>query len=823
MKKKTLFSLLLLVLAVLGVNFMWASVNKPHVYINPGHGGHTSNDRNVVVPPFAAGDTSGFWESNSNLKKAFAMRNILWKKGYDVSISRVKNDEEDDLALSTIVALSNASGADVFYSIHSNATGAGDGYRINHPMGLYRGYTGQPEIAGSDSLANCLGGFLLENTSTVWSSKNYIVYGDWTYYPHWGDKVGLGVLRGNRVVSMLNEGSFHDYIPEAYRLINDDYCWVEGWNFTLGADKYFHRLDKYNMGIVTGNIRDDRMLRTASYVMLGDDKRQPVNGAVAKLLDASGNVLQSCQVDSIENGIYLFKDVAPGSYQVEVSEPAHFTQTKPVEVKPNASTYCNFDLKRVRNTPPQVVSYSPVWTPDSADRRCNVPIVLQFNWDMDTKSVEEAFTITPAVQGTFTWEDTNYRVIFTPTDAFDVNTLYTVVLKSTAQHGGGTPMESDFTMSFQTEGRNHIYPLAVFPREGSKVHYKAGQYVEFRTDSLLDAYNLFTRLHVYDKSGAELAINKRATRTNKRGDAYGFVRISLLNALVPGDDYKLVVDQAICDTVGLHLTEAKTYHFTAVDAGAAKDGTVIDDFENKDNYVLALPTASGSPTAKLAQSSDKLFGTGSVQLTYTFDRAHIEAQGYDDAACSIPLEMATAPSAETFVKGDQLGIHINGDMSYNHFMACFEPVNNADAAAHRRWVNLSTVDYHGWTYVTCSLDELDEGITYKLVSYMLKNDSKMGFSGVIKLDNLLKLPTSGINDVAVPNSTVKVAPNPASDYVVASAGSLIQGVELINGNGQVVARQPSNYVNVSDLPDGIYFLKVYVSGAVTTHKVVVKH
>ena len=35
------------------------------IYINPGHGGHDSDDRNVAVPPFSSGDPEGYWESNS--------------------------------------------------------------------------------------------------------------------------------------------------------------------------------------------------------------------------------------------------------------------------------------------------------------------------------------------------------------------------------------------------------------------------------------------------------------------------------------------------------------------------------------------------------------------------------------------------------------------------------------------------------------------------------------------------------------------------------------------------------------------------------------
>ena len=274
----------------------------------------------MVVYPFASGDTAGFWESNASLKKGFALQEVLRKKGYKTSISRVTNDSESDLALSTIVRLANNSGADVFYAIHSNATGAGENYRINYPLGLYRGYTGQPEIAGSDVLTSKLGTYLLANRSTVWTREQYYIYGDWTFYPQWGDKVGLGVLRGNKVVSMLDEGSFHDYIPETYRLLNPDYCWVEGWNFSLGADDYFGRLDLYDLGIVTGNIRDDRLLREGTFVMHGDDVRLPIHGAVVRLLDSNGDEVATTHTDSLFNGIYLFKYVEPGTYTVEVTE-----------------------------------------------------------------------------------------------------------------------------------------------------------------------------------------------------------------------------------------------------------------------------------------------------------------------------------------------------------------------------------------------------------------------------------------------------------------------------------------------------------------------
>ena len=148
MKKSILQPMMMVLLALLAVN---VASGQPHVYINPGHGGYDSDDRNMVIYPFTQGDSAGSWESKSNLRKGLALREILQKKGYKTSISRVTNTTADDLALSTIVALCNQSGADVFYSIHSNATGTSS--VTNFPMVFYRGYTGSPQVANADVLA----------------------------------------------------------------------------------------------------------------------------------------------------------------------------------------------------------------------------------------------------------------------------------------------------------------------------------------------------------------------------------------------------------------------------------------------------------------------------------------------------------------------------------------------------------------------------------------------------------------------------------------------------------------------------------------------
>ena len=800
-------TIIVMLVAVMGIG--GALAQQPHVYINPGHGGHDADDRNVVVAPFAQGDTLGFWESNSNLWKGFALQEMLKHKGYKTSISRVSNTSADDLNLSTIVALCNASGADVFYSIHSNATGAGDNYRINFPLGLYRGYTGSPVVPGSDKLAQDLGVYLLANQSTVWSENNYRIAGDWTFYPDWNNQ-GLGVLRGNRAVSMLDEGSFHDYIPETYRLINHDYDWVEGFNFSLGADRYFGRLDSYGdqmTGIITGNLRDDRLLRAASYVMFGDDKRQPINGATVRLLDSEGNVVQTTTTDHIENGIYLFKYVAPGTYTVEASEPQHFAATRQVEVTANAVTYCNLDLKRVRNTPPEVINYSPVWHDGDPAVLCVEPIVLQFNWDMDVAATEAAFEIDPPVQGTFRWEDTNYRMVFTPDDAYQTNTLYTVTLRKSAQHGGGTPMQQDFTFQFTTQHRSHLNTLAMWPREGCRVHYKT-PYVEFRTDSLLASKDLFNLFHVLDKDGNELDWSKRSIKNNKRGDSYGYIRLPLLRDLTVGETYTVKVDRMVSDTAGVHLPADMTYSFVAAGMGLDKPGTVLlcggED--------AADITVDGIyKTATVSTSTTRLFGDRSLQLKWDF------------AGQEQPEVMLGLGFDQTFAHGDTLGIHLWGDMSCNLLQAMVGDAGTEgqEALPNLELIDVATLDFHGWQYVQVPMPA---GTNRVMGFRLVPTDSRMGQSGTLLIDDVLYKhgqPNSGVDAIALPD--VNVGPVPASDYIVASAGSLIHGVELLDLAGKVVTRAVGNCINVADIPAGHYLLRVHLGGLISTHKVIIIH
>ena len=91
----------------------------------------------------------------------------------------------------------------------------------------------------------------------------------------------------------------------------------------------------------------------------------------------------------------------------------------------------------------------------------------------------------------------------------------------------------------------------------------------------------------------------------------------------------------------------------------------------------------------------------------------------------------------------------------------------------------------------------------------------MSTTGTIRFDNVLKRASSGINEARLANMEVRVA----GDYIVVSADTWVQGVELIDTGGRTVKAVGGNCLNISDVARGIYLVRVYINGSTATQKV----
>ena len=327
------------------------------IYINPGHGGYDgANDRNLETIPYALGDTLGFWESWSNLRKALALRDRLQAAGATVYLSRTQNRDEDDRVLSEIAEEANANSVDAFLSIHSNAIGNNVG--TNYLLFLFHGYDTEPTVPESKTQATAAWPYLMENQLTWWSfyTTSTNIRGDFSFY---GNTSGLGVLRPLTVPGFLSEGSFHDYKPETHRLLSEAYRRLEADRFYKFYCSYFGA-DMPTGGTIAGWVKGtDQRVNDPRFVYKAGttDEWLPLNGAKVKLMNAAGDSLNSYTVDNNYNGVYAFFNLTPGTYKLRFTASSHQTKDTTVTVTAANTTYArmmmyNPDLPLYKIVPP---------------------------------------------------------------------------------------------------------------------------------------------------------------------------------------------------------------------------------------------------------------------------------------------------------------------------------------------------------------------------------------------------------------------------------------------------------------------------------------
>ena len=772
------------------------------IYLNPGHGGHESNDRNVVIEPYEEGDPEGYWESNSNLTKALYLRDMLQVKGYKVVMSRVTNTEDDDLKLTTIYTLANESKADLFLSIHSNATGTVN--RVNFPLMLYRGWDKEADNPEDRVFASVLNPHLLDNGATYWTDKSINIRGDWDFY-HWGYKVGLGVLSGLKITGMLSEGSFHDYIPETYRLMNDEFCRLEAWHFRKAIDEYFDQPGEA-VGQIGGRINDSMLPRDGQYTKHGDDRLATVQDAKVDLYDESGNLIDSYTTHSIlTNGIYAFRDVQPGNYTIKVSCDTHYPAEAQVEVKADEITYQNFSIDKIRDTAPEVLSYSPVWNTGDEPLLCNTPIVLNFNWDMDVESVEKAFKIEPAVDGTFTWTNVNKTMTFTPKVPYNPSTTYTVTLGTDAHHPDNINLEKPVSFSFYTTDRNYLEILGYDPQEGSQVHYH-GARIEIRLDRTIQTSSVTSQVHCVDSKGQAVAFNNRGKESSSSKSSYGWFRLPFSSDLVPGEQYTLTFDGTIADRDGITIQAPVTLKFTATDASDHAAYQTLPLAPAADALAADPESSMNATSVTLAYNTKNALNADELcpEMTYKFSDIEGGEAVWRRETASTDFEVAPE---------DMISVDVYGDLSGNELYLEFSgnTVNNQ---------LVCDLDFLGWHHFEVPASALEGSA--RLTGVRVAQRAGLGSDGgSVMVQNLSVDNNQGVSDAIDDASEIIVNARPGADFVSANAPFTILSIEILDLKGATIAAASGNVVRVSGLESGVYLCRVKAAGNTTVRKIII--
>lgn len=719
------------------------------IYINPGHGGYTGNDRGMTIYPFHAGDTLGFWESSSNLHKGLKLDTMLRSLGVKTMLSRTLNRELDDKNLYDIVCEANAYNADFMLSIHSNAGGPS-----NYILQLYSGKDADDPVVYADygtrdaesrAISTIIGNNLHKsNVVSDWTRVPYIV-GDKTFARKiMGWSNGYGVLRYLRVPGEISEGGMHDYIPQTYRLMNMDYKKAEAYQFMQAFLTYFLEYTPAT-GVIGGQVRDSyqKMIFPAinTHKNGSADALKPLCGAMVELLQ-NGSVIRTYTTDTLYNGVFYFWDLMPGTYTVRANMDGYYSAEQQMTVVPGDIVYHNFLLNMQRQTPPVVTSHSPNPASITDSVLVSSTIYLTFNWDMNTEETEAAFSISPAVEGTITFENGARAMRFTPDGRFAPGVEYTVTLSTRACHPDTSfpnHLEQPYVFSFRTQDRGSIRFLNSYPADGELDVPLNPSFISVYDQSIVSS-TVKNAVTLTDAAGNAVAINARSIKCNVAPAPYGTVAFETTGALQPSTDYVLTLGGSIKDNLGIFLNDPHVIHFTTA-AAFSPDLELVDALDTLVFVADREKSMGYSAISTLRNTNKKYTGQASNELSYTFLA--------DEAEAVYALKNPMLIQAK---KGDRVGLYVFSDYSGNTLVAEW------NCEGDIKYTPVCEFNYGGWKWQEMDLSELPDELTYQLMSLrVVRGTGVLTSKGSVYLNSLSYLagPTAVENIESISTEVTK--------------------------------------------------------------------
>ncbi len=797
MIQRKLFICLILSLLSVSSLFSQADLSGYKIFVNPGHGGYDSNDRHIIA--------TDFWESEGNLVKGLYLRQLLMNLNATVYMSRTTNTTDDDLALSVIDEMANSANVDFFLSIHSN----GYAGTSNQPLTLFRGYDNAPVFAGAKTMATIIWQKLYEK-GNCWTNSSQYVKGDWTFYPDWGDQVGLGVLRTLNMPGVLSEGSFHDYISESWRMRNEDFLHHESWALLRSFLQYYN-INPSQYGVIAGVVRDT-LLTPSWYFKPGTrDQKMPLNGVKVTL--TPGDKIYN--VDNLNNGFFFYDSVTPGTYKIYFDGLAdYYRDSLIVEVTANTSTLADFYMQYDTLKVPQLVSFGPEQTDSTL---FNQAFTFSFSLPMNPDSVKKALQLVPSVDMTYTWDGEYKVLVVKPLAGYASKTNYTFTLGTRACSKWKVSLDQEKVYSFVTFSRQNLKVEKTYPTDGRSA---VSLYPQMRVcfDAPLNETIASAEINVLNSSGEALAKKNEGFISSGGKGVYFF---ELEQPLSLDAQYRLFLGAGVSDGTGLTLGEDTEYSFTT-HISPYPTGTVVESYEDITKFwdpesSGSTTGTSGSLTTFTASSEVKHAGSYSGRLNYVFTGTSGVCRVFDTSKPSIGSDAASS-----------FGIWVFGDLSNNLLEYWFYSNGSTNQI-----VKVDTIDWAGWEFKSIPFTSIGASGDILFHSTVIRQTGIGETSGTLYFDNGTTFIPTGIEDQYADDIDLIISPNPLvnngkirfnlslDSFVTISLYGLdgrkvaeIFNAELETGVNEIP------WVPASYLPDGIYIIRLDIKpergGRVTT-------
>ncbi len=830
---RTLALVALLALAVPASAQQTTGLAGYSLFLDPGHS-QTQNQ-----------GAFGYSESEGALLNSKALIDILRTYTDIDTVFTSRTNLTSEVGLNQRVDQANASGADFFHSIHTNA--AGPDARSLFVLWPQLNDRSEGTPSGGKALAEATGALMAQKMEVP--ASNGGAWGECEFYGigtcRSGPKGGRNFVQSfTNMPSMLSESGFHTN-PELNLLFMDPmYQRLKAWSMA-------HALMD-----VRGVTRPD--VRLVGGVVSDAESGAAINGAVVTLGGESyttptfATLFRQHVGDStrqLGNGWYWFENVAGGTATVSV-ERRDYAMTS-VEVTPEDRAITRFNVQMVSTVPATIVAFAP-----GASAKVNESIVIDFSRPMNRATTQAAVSISPAPPVNYVWSNGDRRLVIAP-DSLLANTQYTVTIAASADGARGYGFDGDadgtagdaFTAQFTTGARDVVGPRIV----GTSPSNNAGDVdriplVQITFDELVDPLSVDLKAFMFeDSDGGSVAANIRFTDVGEQT----VLNASPLEPLRAGNFYSFVLPASMADQFGNEVGTIRRLRFQV--SNFTRTVRTIDDFEGAEVLVdWWAPTQSGSTTsgalivdstrARVSDLASPLrTSSQSLEITY----------GWVAGAPAPYLirEYIADPAPAKTVRFDAdatVSVSLFGDGSGNLFRFCVDD-NGPGGHEVSPWY---TVDWIGWRRIdwTPSVDGagtwIGNGVfdgSLRMESLQMsrpESDASLVAFGQFRFDDL-EVSTSTLTSVDTPIETAADVLSPArphpvrqsSDvsFTLAQAGmvSLVlydaigREVAVLESGASLSAGPHTRTVDASRLTSGFYLLRLTTDRGTSTQQLVV--
>jgi N-acetylmuramoyl-L-alanine amidase len=683
------------ILATTTVLLMGLAVNQPAIAQNDTPPVTGLSEWSIFIDPgHSMRENMGLYnysEAEKVLRVGLHLRDMLLTQTDIGAVYITRTNDQQSVGLTERTQMANATGADFYYSIHSDAGPP----NVNSTLMLW-GADGQG-IEKFPRGGKKMGDIMITDLSASMRIGSRGSRADSPFYGFTSRTAPyLAVNRLTNMASVLSEAGFHTNPTQQMRNLNNEWKKLEAQSAFWSILAY-HDLSRPDVGIAAGYISNQENGNLINGATITIGSQTYTTDSFLSLFNQ-----YTSDPEALANGFYYIEDLEPGSTQtVSVTAPGYYPNEATINVRNNFFTFT--DVALVSNVPPTVSRTLPGQNTQGFDKR--EPIEILFSRRVVESSLQGQLSISPEIDFTWTLNSQQTLLINAPDMAYE--TSYTITLgegiEDLAGHlfdgnGDGVPGES-YTLTFTTGGEDTEPPVVVAVSPGAdQGAVDLNAIISFTLDELVLESTVDSDAIVIETVNGGSAFNHIQVNVYHVNDQ-SVIQAFPTSPLKQNTSYIARLKAGIEDLAGNATIDEVTFTFST--NNLEYDYAVIDNFNSaitgwwepqQSGSTIGIVTLETSRTRTTEITNPLTQSTGAMSMNYGWDLGN--------ATWLIRNYLApTAAQNNTRLNRNQmLEAYIFGDGSGNRFRFMLRDGSNQLEGSP--WY---TIDWIGWKLVRWDL------------------------------------------------------------------------------------------------------------------------